>query len=184
MTPEQIQLLYNASLSPELNGEQRNRLTLVNPWTQNGPVAQVMQREVARLDPQQAKAWIADSGSTLSLQAAAAQQGLAEMTPAIEMELRRLCPMTQEEQVQQQVDQILSKGNPYGSPARYVDGPDGQPQLVEATAGNLTDQLVLQGLNPGIAAQCKAEAMPAAPTHSFTPSEIAGMARLGYHPAS
>ena len=130
--------------------------------------------------PLLAREWRDAAGATMSLEAAAAMQGLAPSTPEIELELARMNPQTEAEQTQMQVDQILAKGNPYGSPARYVQGPNGEDVLIPEGEKNLTNQLILQGLNPGIAAQCKAEAMPAAPAHSFTPSEVAAMARLGY----
>lgn len=184
MTPEQVQVLYQASLSPLLSPQQRASIQLENPYGFKGKVAEILQGEVAKLAPLLAREWRDAAGCTMSLEAAAAMQGLAPSTPEIELELARMNPQTEAEQTQMQVDQILSQGNPYGSPARYVQGPNGEDVLIPEGEKNLTNQLILQGIAPDIAAQCKAEAMPAAPTHSFTPSEIAGMARLGYHPAS
>ena len=50
MNPQQIELLFQASQTPELTSQQRQRLTLANPWTQTGPVSMVMQRRVAELE--------------------------------------------------------------------------------------------------------------------------------------
>lgn len=177
MTPEQIRLLFQASQTPELNDDQRNSLSLVNPWCKSGPVAQVIQREVARLDPQQAKIWIQEAGATLSLQAAAAQQGLTEMTPAIQAELRRMVPRTEEEQQQARIDQILSQGNPWGEPARYEER-DGQSVYIPPTQGSFTNQMLLLQLSPETAARLQAEATPAA-ADPLTPGERAAYARYG-----
>ena len=54
MNPQQIELLFQASQTPELTSQQRQRLTLANPWTQTGPVSMVMQRRVAELEPTEA----------------------------------------------------------------------------------------------------------------------------------
>ncbi len=50
MNPQQVKLLFQASQTPELTSQQRQRLTLANPWTQTGPVSMVMQRRVAELE--------------------------------------------------------------------------------------------------------------------------------------
>ena len=50
MNPQQVELLFQASQTPELTSQQRQRLTLANPWTQTGPVSMVMQRRVAELE--------------------------------------------------------------------------------------------------------------------------------------
>ena len=139
MNPEQVELLFQANQSPELSGEQRNRLTLSNPWTQKSSIAQFMQRRVTQLNPIQAKAWIAEAGASMSLQAAAAQQGLAPITPAIQAELERMNPLTEKEIRQAKVGEILSQGNPYGSAAHYVDGPNGEPVLMPETNSNFTN---------------------------------------------
>ena len=50
MNQQQVELLFQASQTPELTSQQRQRLTLANPWTQTGPVSMVMQRRVAELE--------------------------------------------------------------------------------------------------------------------------------------
>ena len=50
MNPQQVELLFQASQTPESTSQQRQRLTLANPWTQTGPVSMVMQRRVAELE--------------------------------------------------------------------------------------------------------------------------------------
>ena len=94
MTPEQIQTLFEAARSPLLSDEQRGRLTLINPWSKSGPVAEVMQSEVSRINPAMAKAWIAESGASMSLAAAAAAQGLMPVTPELRQEIDRFTPVT------------------------------------------------------------------------------------------
>ena len=54
MNPQQVELLFQASQTPESASQQRQRLTLANPWTQTGPVSMVMQRRVAELEPTEA----------------------------------------------------------------------------------------------------------------------------------
>ena len=70
MTPEQVQILFEAARTPMLTQTQRDQLTLVNPWTKNGPISDVMKSEVARINPAQAKEWIAESDVSMSLTAA------------------------------------------------------------------------------------------------------------------
>ena len=113
MNPQQVELLFQPSHTPELTDVQRQKLTLQNPWTQSGPVAMVMQRRVAEIEPVQAKQWIQDAGATLSLTTAAASLGITEMTLATSEELSRMAPKTDEELRQEGIADVMSRDNPY-----------------------------------------------------------------------
>ena len=157
MTPDQIQTLFEAAKTPLLNDAQRNQLTLVNPWTKSGPVAQTLQTEVARLNPELAKSWIQESGASMSLAAAAAAQGLMEATPALQAEIERFNPVSQEEVKQQQIAWLKSQ-NPYGTPGRYLESGEYVPPVKE----NVTLSMQLDALiSPEESAAMKAAASPA-----------------------
>ena len=113
MDPKQVNLLFQASQTPELTDARRQKLTLLNPWTQSGPVAMVMQRRVAEIDAVQAKQWIQDAVPTLSLTTAAASLDITEMTLAASEELSRMAPKTDEELRQEGIEDVMSRGNPY-----------------------------------------------------------------------
>jgi len=160
MTPEQVQTLFEAAKSPLLNDAQRSQLTLTNPWTKTGPISDVMKSEVARINPVMAKEWIAESGASMSLAAAAAAQGLMEPTPALQAEIERFNPVSQEEQKQAQIDWLKSQ-NPYGTPGRYLDSGEYVPPVKE----NVTLYMQLEALiAPEEAAAMRAAASPAPPT--------------------
>ena len=157
MTPEQVQILFEAARTPMLTQAQRDQLTLVNPWTKNGPVAQTMQSEVARLNPELAKSWIQESGASMSLAAAAAAQGLMETTPALQAEIERFNPVSQEEVKQQKIAWLKSQ-NPYGTPGRYLESGEYVPPVKE----NVTLSMQLDALiSPEESAAMKAAASPA-----------------------
>ena len=154
MTPEQVELLYRASQTPELTNDQRSRLTLANPWSQSGPVAQIMQRRVGELNADQARAWIAEAGASLSLEAAAAKQGLAPMTMAVQSELQRMEPVSADEAIEVQASE-MAKQNPF------------LPQYQ-----NLTKQLWLQNNKPELARYLQKSAADAQPkVGGLTPRE-------------
>ena len=67
-----------------------SQLKVVNPFSQQGGVAQTMQSAVDQLNPAQAAKWRVEAGESLSLQAAAAQQGITEMTNKTHQELMTL----------------------------------------------------------------------------------------------
>ena len=96
--------MFEAARAPLLTNSQRDGLTLVNPWTKSGPVAQVMQSEVSRINPAMAQEWIAESGASMSRAAAAAAQGLMEVTPALQAEIDRFNPVTQEQHDHEQIE--------------------------------------------------------------------------------
>ena len=173
MTPEQIQTLFEAARSPLLSDEQRARLTLVNPWSKSGPVAEVMQSEVSRINPAMAKAWITESGASMSLAAAAAAQGLMPVTPQLEEEIHRFTPVTQEEKNHKQIEWLKAQ-NPYGVPGRYLADGTYQPPV----QGNMTHAMQLEALNPSLAAELKAKAMPPLTEQErFQQSQAAAKAR-------
>lgn len=69
---------------------------------------------------------INEAGALMSLQAAAAQQGLAPMTVAIESKI-------EDEIRRDQVAEILASGNPYGAPGCQ---PASQPTPTAAVFGS------------------------------------------------
>ena len=173
MTPEQIQTLFEAARSPLLSDEQRARLTLINPWSKSGPVAEVMQSEVSRINPAMAKAWIAESGASMSLAAAAAAQGLMPVTPELRQEIDRFTPVTQEQRNHEQIEWLKAQ-NPYGTPGFHRE--DGS--YVPPAPGNLTNAMQLEALAPEIAAELKAKAMPPLTEQErFQQSQAAAKAR-------
>lgn len=174
MTPEQVQLLFKAAQTPFITDEQRGKLTLANPFTMKGSVAEAIQAEVSKLDPMQAREWIAEAGAAMSLQAAAAAQGLTEMTPALRAEIDRLNPKTADEQKADRIAE-LTQSNPYGK-AGFYEG----DEYVPPVPPNITACLELETLNAELAAKLKAEAAPAKPAHNLTPNEVRIMQAHGY----
>lgn len=179
MTPQQVELLFKAAQSPFISSEQRAKLTLANPFSMKGSVAEAIQAEVSRLDPQQARAWIAEAGAAMSLQAAAAAQGLAPMTDALKAEIERLNPRTAEEQKADRLAQ-LTETNPFGAPGRYETNAAGESIYVDPVQPNLTACLELEALSPEVASKLKAQAAPAKPQHNLTDRELQIMQAHGY----
>jgi hypothetical protein len=165
MTPEQISLLHRASQSPFISPEARKSLKLENPFLHDSRTGRALQKAVAELNPLQARLWAKEAGASLSLAAAAAQQGLAPMTPEIEEELSRLAPQTGDERVAQLVQQATANGNPFDK-----SGP----------GYSVTNAMRLEIEAPDVAARLKAQAQPAAPAHNFTDGEVAVLQRHGY----
>ena len=64
---------------------------------------------------------------------------------------------------QMQIQDLIEAGNPWA-----------------AESLNLTNQFLLEQLDPKTAAKYQAEATPAAPTHQFTPGDLQVLARHGY----
>lgn len=87
MNQEEIQLLMEAARVAKLDPSQ---LKVVNPFSQQGGVAKTMQSAVDQLNPSQAAKWRLEAGESLSLQAAAAQQGITPMTNKTHQELMTL----------------------------------------------------------------------------------------------
>jgi hypothetical protein len=157
MTPDQVKILFEAARTPLLTNEQRDQLQLRNPFECKGPTAELMQAEVSRIAPEQAKAWISESGASMSLAAAAAAQGLMERTPALQAEIERYQPVSQEEKNQERVNWLKAQ-NPYGTPGRYLDSGEYQSPV----AGNLSLAMELEAfIAPEEAAAMRAAASPA-----------------------
>lgn len=157
MTSDQIKILFEAARTPLLTNEQRDQLQLRNPFECKGPTAELMQAEVSRIAPEQAKAWISESGASMSLAAAAAAQGLMERTPALQAEIERFQPVSQEEVNQQKIAWLKSQ-NPYGAPGRYLESGEYVPPVKE----NVTLSMQLDALiSPEESAAMKAAASPA-----------------------
>ena len=175
MTPEQIQLLFQAAQTKFINDEQRNGLTLENPWAKRGPVAEALQREVARLNPTQARLWAKEAGAKPSLQAAAAAQGLVELTPMLADEINRAWPKTEDERKRETVAQLTANGNPYSKKETYDEKGKVQPAPY-----NLTAVMQLEMTDPALAARLKKEANPEPPAHNYTDREQSLLLQHGY----
>ena len=175
MTPEQIELLFQASQTKFINDEQRATLRLDNPYKHQGKVAEALQREVARINPLQARLWAKEAGATMSLAAAAAQQGLTQMTPGLADEISRMNPQTEQERLRGLVAEATKNGNPYQKQGSYSE--DGKFQ--EAPF-NLTQALMLEMQAPEEAARLKREATPKEKGHNFTDREAALLSMHGY----
>jgi hypothetical protein len=175
MTPKQVELLFTAAQTPFLNDEQRATLKLDNPYKHQGRVAEALQREVVRINPLQARLWAKEAGATMSLAAAAAQQGLAQMTPGLADEISRMNPQTEQERLRGLVAEATKNGNPYQREGSYSE--EGKYQ--EAPF-NLTAALMLEAQAPEEAARLKKAATPQKPAHAFTDREAALLSMHGY----
>ena len=87
MNDEQLKCLLQAASAAKLDA---SSLKPVNPWTQKGPTAEVLQMSVQANFPQMAAQWRVEAGETVSLAAAAAKAGISEMTPDVQKELLAL----------------------------------------------------------------------------------------------
>jgi len=101
VTDEELQLLLQAACVAKLDPSQ---LKPINPFTQQGGVARTMQSAVEQVNPSIAARWRVEAGETLSLQAAAAKQGIAQLTNAAHSEL-----MTLDSSYREQHQQNMSK---------------------------------------------------------------------------
>lgn len=178
MDDRQIQLLLNAASRAGLGPDQMQSLQVRNPFTMQGMTAERLQVAVGEIDPAQARAWRDEAGVTMSLQAAAAQRGLVEMTPQLQAEITRLNPQSPDEARQAEIEQLVSQ-QPFGTPQRYEQTADGEWITVPGTPGNLTAAMRLQVLDPALANRLKAAATPAAPSQ-ITEGDAAVFARHGY----
>ena len=104
-----------------------------------------MQRRVGELNADQARAWIAEAGASLSLEAAAAKQGLAPMTMAVQSELQRMEPVSADEAIEVQASEMAKKN-------QFL------PQYK-----NLTKQVWLRQFKPDLAAYLEKAAADAQP---------------------
>ena len=176
MTPEQTALLWRAAQQSGLPADSLSQLRLENPYRFSGPVAERLQSVVAQLDAVQAREWISEAGASVSLAAAAAAQGLAPMSPQLQMELDRLQPRTADEQRQARIEQLMA-AQPFGTPGQYV-GQGDEATYVPGQEPNLTMQMELMQLDPALAQRLQAEAQPPAP--AMHPGDAAVLARFGY----
>lgn len=174
MTPEQIEILYKASQTKFLSDEDRKTLQLDNPYARQGKVAEALQSEVARIAPLQARLWAKEAGAKLSLEAAAAQAGLTEMTPAIQSEINRLQPQTEDEAKRQMIAELTANGNPFSKKQSYDEKGRLQPAPYSLTAA-----MQIEMADPALAARLKKEANPE-PVHNFTDREAQIMSRHGF----
>ena len=92
MNNEQIQALWKSAQEAGLTAEQIRGLSITNPYTLRGPTAQRIQSALARTAPAIAQQMLAESGAEMSLQAKAAQLGLAEMTNDLQAEIEAFSP--------------------------------------------------------------------------------------------
>ena len=176
MTPEQTALLWRAAQQSGLPADQLASLKAQNPYTFSGPVAERLQATVAQLDAVQAREWISEAGASISLAAAAAAQGLAPMSPQLQMELDRLQPRTADEQRSARIEQLVA-AQPFGTPGQYV-GQGDEATYVPGQPGNVTQHLEHPRLDPALAQRLQAEAQPPAP--AMHPGDAAVLARFGY----
>lgn len=183
LSPDQIELLYKASQTKFLTAQQRSKLSLSNPYTHTSRTAEIMQREVARLNPTQARLWAREANANMSLEAAAAAQGLTNLTPELQDEIERFNPQTDDEKRRNRIAE-LTKNNPYGELDSYetLTMPDGSERQVlkKGAAPHLTNALELESIAPELAAELKAQRIPKAPAHSFSDREAMLLRRHGY----
>ena len=156
LNQDQIALLWQAAQTQLLSPEQRLSLSLANPYTQQGRVAEILQAEVARLDAAQARAWAQEAGASVSLAAAAAAQGLAPMTPALQQELARLQPISEEEAAKAEIERILAEGNPYAAPTRNITAALRLAEIMEPAALEKLKAEAPPAVIPGESAQMAA----------------------------
>ena len=69
-----------------------SELKPVNPFTQQGSRAELIQTAVASINPAQAARWRQEAGESASLEAAAVRAGLKEMSQSVHQELMQIDP--------------------------------------------------------------------------------------------
>lgn len=143
MNNEQISALWQAAQEAGLTQEQLRALSIQNPYSQRGPVAQRIQSALARTAPAIAQQMLAESGAEMSLQAKAAQMGLAEMTNDLKAEIEAFSPKTPEQARFDRVQEILAK-EPGGRAGYYNDAGD----YVPPKQADMTLMMELSALDP------------------------------------
>lgn len=166
MDQRQITALWNAAQQAGLTSEQISSLQPVNPYSQTGKVARAMQSAIARIDPEVAQQFLAEAGTSPSLMALAAEQGLAERTTAIEAELAAFRPKTAEQAKAERIEELVAS-NPYGTLGSYSE--DGTYQAGQP--GNITAALELEALAPERAAALKLAVTPPKPNPAALTAE-------------
>ena len=155
MTPEQIQALWAAAQDAVLSPEQMASLSISNPYTQQGPIARKMQASLARVAPAVAQEMLAEAGTNMSLQAKAAQMGLAPLTEDLKAEIAAFSPVTPEQARANRIEE-LKAALPWGSQGSY----DEQGNFIPGQKPNLTLQMELSALDPELAGSMKVAAQP------------------------
>ena len=89
MDEHQLKILLAAAEQLQLNPD---TLQVKNPFLMDGKTAQSIQTAVSAIDPAQAARWRVEAGQSMSLGAAAAKAGLAQMTNRTHEELIQLDP--------------------------------------------------------------------------------------------
>ena len=178
MNNEQIAALWRAAQEAGLSQEQIRGLSVSNPYTQRGPIAQQIQSALARTAPAIAQQMLAESGAEMSLQAKAAQMGLAEMTVDLKAEIAAFSPKTPDQAKRERIDELVAS-NPYGVQGYYNE----QGDYIAPVNGDLTKALELEALAPERAQALKLQATPPKPAEgaltaegaAFVNSRIASM---------
>ena len=151
----QVSILWRAAQEAMLTPEQLRSLSIANPYTLSGPVADKMRAAVSRIAPAQAQEWIAEAGTSMSLQAKAAQLGLEKMTPDLQAEISAFTPITPEQQRDARIEE-LKASLPWGSQGSYDEAGNFTP----GKQPNLSAQLELEMLAPELAGSMKVAARP------------------------
>ena len=155
MNETQVQVLWEAAHHAGLSKDQMRGLSIANPYTLSGPVADKMKSAVSRVAPAQAQQWIAEAGAQMSLQARAASLGMADMTTELQAEINAFTPVTPEQATNDRIEE-LKASLPWGSNGHYLES----GQFVPGAKPNLTRQMELQALDPMLAASMEAAAQP------------------------
>lgn len=166
MNTEQISALWRAAQEAGLSAEQLRGLSISNPYSLQGPVAQRMQSALARTAPAIAQQLLAESGAQMSLQAKAAQMGLTQMTSDLAAEIEAFTPLTPEQARDARVEELIAQ-LPYGSQGRYLE--DGS--FVPGQPMNLTAAMELEALAPEKAAAVKLQAQPPVATGGLSEAD-------------
>ena len=101
MTEAEVKALFNAAKAA---GLKTSELKAVNPWTQTGKKASLMQLAVEALDPMAAAGFKQQAGVEVSLEATAARMGITQATPQIHQELMGVDPAYAAAAHQQAID--------------------------------------------------------------------------------
>ena len=102
----------------------------------------------------------------MSLQAKAAQLGLAEMTVDLRAEIAAFTPRTPDEAKRERIEELIA-AQPYGAQGYYNESGD----FVPGAQGNMTAALELEALAPERAAALKLQAQPPKPAEGALSAE-------------
>lgn len=167
MTDNEIQALWAAAKRAGLDHITLQNLSIKNPFTLQGEVAQRIQSEISRSQPELAQQWIEEAQASMSLAARAAALGLEPMTPKLRAEIERFTPVKPEVALTTRIEELIAQ-RPYGRPA----GLDAEGNTTPALPPNITAAIQLEALAPQTAADLKAQmAPPAAPAPGAVDAE-------------